>query len=72
MFEEFTIKKSAEQAEAWLQAVVTANGGPAHVSYPEDCERIVQHFSRVGGAVSDEEAAIAQRTAPCTSSPLGD
>jgi hypothetical protein len=57
MFEEFTIIKTTKQAEAWLQAVVTANGGPAHVSYPEDCARIVQHFSRVGVSTSVEEAA---------------
>ncbi|WP_434716357.1 hypothetical protein [Paraburkholderia sp. A3RO-2L] len=57
MFEGFTIIKSREQTDAWLRAVVAANGGPAHVSYPDDCARIVQHFSRVGVAISAEEAA---------------
>ncbi|UEC05499.1 hypothetical protein [Burkholderia vietnamiensis] len=57
MFEGFAIINSSREADAWLRAVVAANGGPARVSYPDDCARIVQHFSRVGVSISAEEAA---------------
>jgi hypothetical protein len=57
MFEEDSVIKSTAQAEAWVRAVIAANHGPAHVSYPEDCARIVQHFASVGVSISAEEAA---------------
>lgn len=56
MFEQYTIIKTTAQAEAWLRAVVQAEGKYDSVCYPEDCEKIVEHFARVGVAITADEA----------------
>lgn len=56
MFEQNSIIKSPKLAEAWLRAVVAVEGTGWHMSYPEDCAEIVEHFRRVGVTISADEA----------------
>lgn len=56
MFEQNTIIKTPAAAEAWLRAIVEAYGSGGFVSFPKDCEEIVEHFAKVGVQISIDDA----------------
>lgn len=55
----FTTIKSAAAAAAWLDAVVTASGGPSiplDADERADCEEIVRHFANRGVTITVDQA----------------
>lgn len=57
MTTQFNILRTPADISAWVKAIVNLHG-PAieHLSYPEDCQEIVQQFEAAGAQISAVEA----------------
>lgn len=57
MATQFNILRTPADISAWVKAIVNLHG-PAieHLTYPEDCQKIVQQFKAAGAHISAVEA----------------